>query len=306
MNFTFSLPVWGAWHTSIYLEYGLSSHCAAGLEGTYVVHTDNIDALVPHLENARKHRGLNCRIEYVEVNPNASYFQFSEYQQQVFNLSEACVFLSPDAMIARTTFAALQVAVAGGAKFIECPGVNTTGWDTEPPSDNLQAWARDHLIAELRGNIWTGGGDMMCPLTMYFRDGDNFWTHATYHHPLCAVNDGRHAPLVGTTIDWLLPQIYSQAETVMLHGTEALMVEMSPAHKFMRHERYQIHNSSDIAVAIRDKALTCHRALYRKPLAIVGEPTSYEGSLIDDALGQLRFMPYAGTDVNIDTFTRNP
>lgn len=298
MNFTFSLPLWGPWHTQLYLAYALPSHCAAHLEGTYVIHTDNVRELAPHIEDARRHRGLNCRIEYVEINPRSHYFQFSEYGQKVFDNSEVCVFLSPDAVISPTTFTAMQRAIDAGYKTVQTAGINCVADEVPLDMANLGQWAKTHLISTLRGNIWRpGGGEMMYPLTMYFEDGDNFWSHAFYHNPLCAVHD-REIKLAGTTSDWILPLAYAPEETAILQGRDSLVVEISPPSKFDRHPRLPIRSAQDIALAVRDKAREHHRRVFRTPIAITGEPTGYAGSLIADTCALLDLLPYNGSDVD--------
>lgn len=286
MKFTFSLPVWGADYVDKFIRHALPSHVAAGLDGDYVVHTDDPSRVIPSLQLAMR-QGLKCVISVIKIDPEQSYFQFSQYQKDVYDQSEAAVFLSPDAVIHPRTFTSLRRAVDLGARFVECPGVNTVG-GCPPFDDTMGLWARTHLIPTLAGNVWgSDSPDMMCPLTCYFADGDNFWTHAFYHHPLCAVNDGRWLGIEGTTIDWVLPQMYSPRETVCLQGTDALMVELSPEQKFDRHPRYVIKTVKQFADAVREMRLTCHDNLFKQPLAIVGKPTRKYERLIDDVLAEL-------------------
>lgn len=297
MNFTFTVPAWGDWHLHFYLKYVLASHAAAGLEGRYIVHTTALGHRM--LKGKVEHDLPGCRVEYVEVEPQASYFQFSDYHQEAFDGSEACVFLQADAVISSTTFAAIRQAVARGAKHVNCAGINTVEDGTRVPFDAaLNAWAVEHLIPTLRGNVWTGaptdGLDMMSPQTMFFRDGAAFWCHAFHHDPICMVNDGRGVKFTGSTLDWISPSFFTPGETAVLSGHDALVVEISPPNKFDRHPRHAILNATEMALQVRDKVLPAHINLFSHPVPILGEQTAKFDQLIADVLALMYDAEFYG------------
>lgn len=283
MNFTFSLPVWGSWHTWLYLRDGLKSHANAGLEGKYIIHTNRKDILEPYVQNML----TKCEVEYRELHRdhnNQSYFQFSRYQQEVFEESEACIFLQPDTVMRYNTFTSVKKAIEKGYKMVMTAGINALHDEPIPQDDRLNLWAMEHLIPELRGNLWEPGKESIFPLsTLYFRDGENFWCHAFHHHPFCIVND-RRMEFKHSTIDWLVPSFFSKEETKVLSGHEGLMVESSPEPKFKNHPRFVANNATDIALSVRDKIMTNHLNLFSQPIAIVGSPTAKYDKLIADIL----------------------
>ena len=285
MNFTFTVPVWGDWHIFCYLKHTLASHAAAKLEGRYIVHTTALGKRM--LKGKVEHELPGCAVEYVIVEPQVNYFQFSDYHQEAFDGSEACIFLQADAVISNGTFKAIREAVGRGAKHVNCVGINTVGDD--PPFDaTLNAWAVEHLIQTLRNNVWKGAGadgeNMMSPQTMFFEDGPNFWCHAFHHDPICMVNDGRGVSIKGSTLDWISPSFFTPGETAVLSGHDALVVEVSPPAKFDRHPRHAIYNATEIALQVRDKVLPSHVNLFSYPVAILGEPTAKYDQLIADVL----------------------
>lgn len=290
MNFTFSIPVWGDWHTHIYLKHTLASHAAAELEGRYVVHTTQLGQRT--LRGKVEHELPRCEVEYIIVQPEASYFQFSQYHQEAFDASEACVFLQADAIISSGTFHAIRRAVAAGAKHVNCAGINAVEDGSEIPfaAPALNKWAVEHLITTLRGNIWGRQDNMMGCQTMYFEDAGAFWCHAFHHDPICMVNDKRGVNIVGSTLDWISPSFFSPEETAVLSGHEALVVESSPAQKFDRHPRYSIMNATELALNVRDKVLPSHVNLFRYAVSILGTPTDKYRQLIED-VGELMCDP---------------
>jgi hypothetical protein len=297
MKFTFSVPLWGDWHVFTYLKHTLASHAAAELEGEYIVHTTKLGKRM--LYGKIEHELPRCRVKYIEVQPEASYFQFSKYHQEAFDGSEACIFLQADAIISNGTFKAIRRAVDAGAKHVNCAGINCIDDGSGIPFDSsLNAWAVAHLIPTLAGNIWTQDGrdgeNMMSPQTMFFRDGDAFWCHAFHHDPICMVNDHRGVNIVGSTLDWISPSFFSPAETAVLSGHEALVVEASPPHKFDRHPRHTILNATEIALQVRDKVLPAHVNLFAHPVPIIGEPTAKFDQLISDVLALMTNAEFYG------------
>lgn len=287
MNFTFTVPVWGDWHLFQYLKTVLASHAAAELEGHYIVHTTSLGHRM--LKGKVEHELPGCSVEYIEVEPKGTYFDFSDYHQEAFDGSEACIFLQADAVISSSTFQAIRRAVGAGAKHINCAGINAVEDGSRVPFDsNLNAWAVKNLIPTLKNNVWTGEGkdgeNMMSPQTMYFRDGENFWCHAFHHDPICMVNDGRGVNFKGSTLDWITPSFFTPGETAVLSGHEALVVEMSPAVKFDRHPRFNTVNATELALGVRDKVLPSHMNLFSYPVPILGEPTKKFDQLIQDVL----------------------
>lgn len=279
MKFTFSVPIWGDWYLFRYLKNTLRSHSMAELEGRYVIHTPYKKWLYGFVEKALP----KCSVEYIDIKPQNSYFQFSEYYQHCFNNSEACVFLVADAVMQKNTFVSIKKYVGEGYKLIMSAGINSLENDVFSLEGDLNKWAVDNLIPELRGNIWSPGNESMCPLTMYFRDGENFWCNAFYHHPICFVRD-RDFDFSHTTIDWIVPSKYAPRETYVLRGDEGLMVELSPEIKFKQHPRFVVNNATDIAYLVRDKIMTNHLDLFRQKIPIVGTPTNAYDGLISDVL----------------------
>lgn len=297
MKFTFTVPVWNDWHMFVYFKHVLASHAAAELEGRYIVHTTSLGHRM--LRGKIEHELPRCLVKYVEVEPQANYFQFSDYHQEAFDGSEACVFLQADAVLSSTTFQAIQRAVARGAKHINCAGINTVEDGSRVPFDAaLNAWAVDHLIPTLRGNVWTGEGkdgeNMMSPQTMFFRDGEAFWCHAFHHDPICMVNDHRGVNIKGSTLDWISPSFFTPGETAVLSGHEALVAEISPPQKFDRHPRHAILNATEMALQVRDKVLPCHINLFSYPVPILGEPTAKFDQLIADVLALMNDAEFYG------------
>jgi len=281
MNFTFTVPCWGDWHLFQYLKHTLASHAAAHLEGRYVVHTTPRGHRM--LKGKIEHDLPCCNVEYVEVEPKGTYFDFSKYHQDVFDQSEACMFLQADALLSNGTFRAVREAVKSGAKHVNCAGINCVG--ESPPLDaRMGAWAVEHLIPTLRGNIWGTSDTMMSTQTMYFQDGDNFWCHAFHHDPICIVNDHRGVKFAESTLDWITPSFFTPAETAVLSGHDALVVEISPPQKFDRHPRYTILNATEIAMQVRDKVLPAHVNLFAQAVPIMGQPTAKYDQLIADVL----------------------
>lgn len=297
MKFTFSVPVWGDWHMHQYLKHVLASHAAAGLEGRYIVHTTPLGKRM--LRGKVEHDLPGCKVEYIEVQPQGTYFDFSEYHQEAFDASEACVFLQADAIISSTTFHAIRRAVEAGAKHVNCVGINTLEDGKPVPFDaGLNQWAFDHLIPTLRANIWSelgGGGEpQMSPQTMFFKDGDAFWCHAFHHDPICMANDKRGVKFTGSTLDWVTPTFFAPAETAVLSGHEALVVEISPPQKFDRHPRTVMLNATELALQVRDKVLPAHMNLFRYPVPILGEPTQKFAGIIEQILELLADAEFYG------------
>lgn len=297
MNFTFTVPVWGDWHLFQYLKTVLASHAAAQLEGRYIIHTTPLGHRM--LKGKVEHELPGCKVEYVEVEPAGTYFDFSKYHQEAFDGSEACVFLQADAVISNGTFAAIRTAIGRGAKHVNCCGINAVEDGTQVPFDGgLNKWAVEHLIPTLRANIWTGEGadglNMMSPQTMFFRDGAAFWCHAFHHDPIAMVNDHRGVKFADSTLDWISPSFFTPGETAVLSGHEALVVEMSPPQKFDRHPRHQILNATEMALQVRDKVLPSHVNLFSHPVPILGEPTAKFDQLISDVLALMYDAEFYG------------
>lgn len=280
MNYTFSLPVWGDFHVLAYLKYALPSHARNKLKGKYIIHTNMAHVLRGKVE----YELPECQVEYRDIDPSRSYFQFSDYYQECFDESEACLFLAADVVMLPSTFAKVQESVKAGNKLVMTAGINCVGDD--PPIDNtLPTWARDHLIPTLRGNIWgRNHHNMMGPQTMYFEDGNNFWCQTFHHHPLCIVNDGRGVHFRETTIDWIVPSFFKPEETDVLSGQDGLMVEISPPAKFDQHQRYEIVNATEMAFALKDKIMDSHIHLFERPIAITGTPTDKFKKLTTDCV----------------------
>lgn len=288
MNYTFSLPVWGPWHTWMYLKYALPSHARNGLKGKYIIHTDCKDVLQGKVE----YELPNCEVEYRDIDPSNSYFQFSDYYQECFDESEACLFLAADVVMHPFTFASVQASVMAGDKLVMTAGINCVG-DNPPIGDTLPQWAVDHLIPTLHGNIWgRNNHNMMGPQTMYFEDEGAFWCQAFHHHPLCIVNDGRGVKFTGTTIDWITNSFFSPEETHILSGYEGLMVEISPPNKFDQHQRYELVNATEMAFALKDKVMDAHLNLFAQKVPLVGKPTSKYDQLTGDCLRILKTKPF--------------
>lgn len=280
MNFTFSVPCWGDWHLFQYLKHVLHSHAEAKLEGFYRIHSTPIG--IKMLKGKVEYELPNCQIEYVEVNPQQSYFQFSEYHQQDFDNSEATIFLQADAMISQGTFAAIKSAVDNGKKHINCAGLNAVD-DGEPIKD-FNSWGVKHLIPTIKGNIWGTSSSMMSPQTLYFQDGEAFWCHAFHHDPICMVNDKRGVKFGESTLDWISPSFFTPEETTVLSGHDALVIEISPPNKFDRHPKHNICNATEIAMTVRGKVLPSHTNLFRYAVPILGEPTKKYEELIDNVM----------------------
>lgn len=297
MKFTFSVPVYGDWHLHVYLKHILASHAAADLEGRYIVHTTALGRRM--LRGKIEHELPKCQVEYIEIEPKGTYFDFSEYHQEAFDTSEACIFLQADAIVSSTTFHAIRRAAESGAKHVNCVGINTLDDGKPIPFDAaLNPWAVEHLIPTLRANIWSevgGSGEpQMSPQTMFLRDGDAFWCHAFHHDPICMVNDRRGVDIRGSTLDWISPSFFSPAETMVLSGHEAMVVEISPPQKFDRHPRMVMLNATEMALQLRDKVLPSHMHLFRYPVPILGEPTRKFERLIEDVLYMLNDAEFYG------------
>ena len=283
MNFTFTVPCWGDWHIFQYMKHVLASHAAAGLEGNYVVHTTAIGKRM--LRGKIELELPRCKVTYVEVKPEGTYFDFSKYHQEVFDNSEACMFLQADAVISRGTFQAVRDAVECGFKHINCAGVNCLDRGDPVPFDaSLNPWAVEHMIPTIRGNIWGTSEDMMSPQTLYFQDGGAFWCHAFHHDPICMVNDRRGVKFADSTLDWISPSFFKPGETIVLSGHDALVVEISPPPKFDRHPRHRICNATEIAMTVRGKVLPSHTNLFRTPVPITGTPTKRYAELISNVV----------------------
>ena len=284
MKFTFSIPVWGDWHIFQYLKNVLASHAAAKLEGRYIIHTTALGKRM--LKGKVEHDLPGCQVIYVEVKPETSYFQFSEYHQQAFDSSEVCMFLQADAMLAPPSFAAIRRAVEAGKKHINCAGINAVDdGEAVPLDEGFNSWGVRHLIPALRGNIWGSGEPMMTAQTLYFRDGDAFWMHAFHHDPICMVNDKRGMNILGSTLDWISPTFFTPEETTVLSGHEALVIEMSPPNKFDRHPKTKPYvNATEIAMNVKSLVLPCHTNLFRYAVPILGEPTKKYRELVDNVV----------------------
>lgn len=287
MKFTFSVPVYGDWHTFVFLKHVLASHAAAGLEGRYLVHTTKLGRRI--LKGKIEHELPNCQVDYIEVNPEQSYFQFSDYHQEAFESSQACMFLQADAMISANTFKGVREAVNKGFKHINVAGFNCVD-DGEHVyfDERFNEWGVKHLIPTLKGNIWGRTDEMMSTQTMFFEDGPNFWIHAFHHDPIAMVNDRRGVDIRGSTLDWISPSFFKPEETAVLSGHEGLVIEISPPAKFDRHPRHTIMNATEIALQVRDKVLPSHINLFAHPVAVLGEPTKKYDALIADVLALMR------------------
>lgn len=283
MNFTFSVPVWGDWHCLQYLKQVLPSHATAKLEGRYIIHTTAQGKRL--LRGKVEHELPNCAVEYVEIDPQASYFQFSDYHQEAFDSSEVCMFLQADAMISPTTFLAVRNAVQAGKKHVNVCGLNTVD-DGEPvPLDEgFNSWGVRHLIPTLRGNIWGTSNSMMSPQTLFFQDGEAFWCHAFHHDPICMVNDKRGVNIRGSTLDWISPTFFTPEETTVLSGHAALVIEISPPQKFDRHPRMNYVNATEIAMKVKNLVLPCHTNLFRYTVPILGMPTNRWSQMLSDVV----------------------
>lgn len=283
MKFTFSVPAWGQWHLWQYLDHVLPSHAAAKLEGRYVIHTTKQGKRF--LQGKPEFELPLCEVEYVEIDPQASYFQFSDYHQEAFDQSEVCMFLQADAMISPTTFKAVRNAVEAGKKHVNVCGLNAVD-DGEPvPLDeHFNSWGVRHLIHTLRGNIWGTSHSMMSPQTLFFQDGESFWCHAFHHDPICMVNDGRGMNIRGSTLDWISPTFFTPEETTVLSGHAALVIEISPPQKFDRHPRMNYVNATEIAMKVKNLVLPCHTNLFRYTVPILGTPTDRWTKMLNDVV----------------------
>src|SRR6267378_851199 len=283
MKFTFSVPVWGQWHSLQYLQHVLASHAAAGLEGRYVIHTTALGKRM--LRGKPEYELPNCEVEYIEINPQASYFQFSDYHQEAFEQSEVCMFLQADAMLSSGTFRAIRNAVEQGYKHVNVCGINAVD-DGEPVPFHagFGAWGVKHLIPTLRGNIWGTSDSMMSPQTLFFQDGEAFWCNAFHHDPICIVNDKRGMSIKGSTLDWISPSFFTPEETTVLSGHDALVIEISPPNKFDRHPRMKYVNATEIAMKVKNLVLPSHTNLFRYAVPILGTPTDKYKTLIENVI----------------------
>jgi hypothetical protein len=283
LKFTFSVPVWGDWHCLQYLKHVLPSHAAAELEGRYVIHTTALGKRM--LQGKPEHELPRCEVEYIEINPQASYFQFSDYHQEAFDSSEVCMFLQADAMLSAGTFKAIRKAVDEGYKHVNVCGINAVDDGSPIPyGEGFNEWGVKHLIPTLRGNIWGTSDSMMSPQTLYFQDGEAFWCHAFHHDPICIVNDKRGMSIRDSTLDWISPTFFTPAETTVLSGHDALVIEISPPQKFDRHPRMKYVNATEIAMKVKQLVLPSHTNLFRYAVPILGESTQKYRKMIDDVV----------------------
>ena len=267
MNWTISVPVWGPWHTELFLKYALPSHLRMGLEGCkYIIHSDG-ESLVEIPQELRN----VCEVEIRPIRSSRSvhhkYRCMNECHGEAMKEAGAVMFLPPDCVVSSNT---RKVIEASGKKLVMACSLRTLNGG-EPPRDPeaLNAWAAKHLHPNQRGWVWGNEwGTELIHSHVYFEDGENFWCHGFHLHPLAAVLDRKYGS--GKSVDSYLPSYYDPRETWVVSDCELAMAELSPADIFFGLERGP-ETVSSIVDSVKGKIKDRHLGFFKTAIRLRGQ-----------------------------------
>ena len=239
------VPVWGGWHTRLFLEHCLPAirKAAEGIshQWTLTVHTDRPKIILDAVGD------LQASVQRIKPGENR-YQTLGDLHRDTINerlTGEAIAFINADMVPSREVFSAAEARFRQGKRLIMCaaPRTNANTFKPKPgvPGRHLATWAWWHRHDWISDCIY-GEGHTKVPSNIFFRrsipelhaeSADRVVMHGFHLHPFALMKDH---PLTfrGVTIDADLVDSVPRYRThVVTDPDELAFAEMSaPGHGF--------------------------------------------------------------------------